>query len=146
MIQLPESFGVAPAIAFCALVITQQRLSPSTPSLSTSAFKALKSKNVGVAEKAFLVLPTNGPLRVVAPVTVVVLKRILLSSLDTANGINFLTIISIIPSVWLIVCLVTGIAIPIRCGVAVSLPSVIAVSVSATPSPAIVASDRKSVV
>ena len=113
---LPASFGVASAIAFCALVITQQRLSPSTPVASTFAFRVLNSLKVGSALKlvADAAKPTNGPASVVAPVTLVVLKRILLSSFATASGISFLTIISKIPSVCIIAWRVTGIAIPTR--------------------------------
>ena len=139
---LPASFGVASAIAFCALVITQQRCSPSTPVASTFALRLLNSLKVGssLTSTGLLASATNGPTNVVAPDTFVVLNMILLSSIVTESGISFLTIISTTPSVWLIACLVTGIAIPIRCGVAVSLDISISVSVRATPSPCIVAS------
>ena len=134
--------GSPSSIAAMLLVIVQQRCSPSMPVSRTFAFMAFSSLNVGTEESVTLVerADTNGPTRLVAPLTLVVEKRILLMSLATAAGISSRTIVSMRPEVWLMVSRLTGIAMPMRSGDAVSLLISMEVSDKETPSPTIEAS------
>ena len=130
--------GVPSKIASMLFVITQQRLLPSIPVSSTAAFIMLSSLKVGTAESntGLSLSATNGPTKLVAPLTLFTPQTILFKRRRIASGITSRTIISKSPCDWLSDWLVTGMAIPIRSGAAVILLKGILVSLSSVPSPA----------